>query len=111
MLNSASATGGNTGGGIDTWTDFHLGDVATDSQADKIDISSLLNGSPTALTIGQYVDVNYNAATQTVTLSVDRDGGLLDLPSNFTETPILQLTNITSEITLQDLLNNGQIIY
>ncbi|WP_436662216.1 BapA/Bap/LapF family large adhesin [Acinetobacter sp. P1(2025)] len=112
VLNSASATGGNTTvGGIDTWTDFHLGDVATDSQADKIDISSLLNGSPTALTIGQYVDVNYNAATQTVTLSVDRDGGLLDLPSNFTETPILQLTNITSEITLQDLLNNGQIIY
>ncbi|MBJ8441491.1 VCBS domain-containing protein [Acinetobacter junii] len=111
VLNLASATGGNTTvGGVDTWTDFHLGDVTTDTQADKIDISNLLDGSQSALTIGQYVDVNYDAASQTVTLLVDRDGGLL-IEGTFTETPILQLTNITSEITLQDLLNNGQIIY
>ncbi|MCH7336169.1 BapA/Bap/LapF family large adhesin, partial [Acinetobacter sp. NIPH 2699] len=111
ILNIADATGGNTsGGGVDTWTDFHLGDTATDGQADKIDLTNLLDGSQNALTIGQYVDISYDAGSQTVTVSVDRDGGLL-LEGTYTETPLLQLTNITSEVTLQDLLNNGQIIY
>ncbi|WP_422510330.1 beta strand repeat-containing protein, partial [Stenotrophomonas sp. GZD-301] len=73
-----NATGGNTtGGGVDVWTDFHVGDTATDDQADKIDLSNLLIGSQTNLTIGQYVTVSYDAGTQTATISVDRDGGVL----------------------------------
>ncbi|WP_372548999.1 BapA/Bap/LapF family large adhesin, partial [Acinetobacter pittii] len=105
------ATGGNTtGGGVDVWTDFHVGDTATDDQADKIDLSNLLIGSQTNLTIGQYVTVSYDAGTQTATISVDRDGGLL-IEGTYTETPLLQLTNLTGPVTLNDLINNGQIIF
>ncbi|MCU4347265.1 VCBS domain-containing protein [Acinetobacter lactucae] len=106
-----NATGGNTTtGGVDVWTDFHIGDTATDDQADKIDLSNLLIGSQTSLTIGQYVSVSYDAGTQTATISVDRDGGLL-VEGTYTETPLLQLTNLTGPITLNDLINNGQIIF
>ncbi|MBJ9935356.1 type I secretion C-terminal target domain-containing protein [Acinetobacter pittii] len=106
-----NATGGNTtGGGVDVWTDFHVGDTATDDQADKIDLSNLLIGSQTNLTIGQYVTVSYDAGTQTATISVDRDGGLL-IEGTYTETPLLQLTNLTGPVTLNDLINNGQIIF
>ncbi|OTL22036.1 flagellar protein [Acinetobacter pittii] len=104
------ATGGNTTGGVDVWTDFHVGDTATDDQADKIDLSNLLIGSQTNLTIGQYVTVSYDAGTQTATISVDRDGGLL-IEGTYTETPLLQLTNLTGSVTLNDLINNGQIIF
>ncbi|MDX6038528.1 hypothetical protein, partial [Acinetobacter baumannii] len=39
LNNVAIGNGGNTGGnGVDTWTDFHVGNVATDKQADLIDI-------------------------------------------------------------------------
>ncbi|WP_254624779.1 BapA/Bap/LapF family large adhesin, partial [Acinetobacter lactucae] len=106
-----NATGGNTtGGGVDIWTDFHVGDTATDDQADKIDLSNLLIGSQSNLTIGQYVSVSYDAGTQTATISVDRDGGLL-IEGTYTETPLLQLTNLTGPVTLNDLINNGQIIF
>ncbi|WP_413784463.1 BapA/Bap/LapF family large adhesin [Acinetobacter calcoaceticus] len=106
-----NATGGNTtGGGVDTWTDFHVGDTATDDQADKIDLSNLLIGSQSNLTIGQYVSVSYDAGTQTATISVDRDGGVL-IEGTYTETPLLQLTNLTGPVTLNDLINNGQIIF
>ncbi|MDC4353776.1 Ig-like domain-containing protein [Acinetobacter baumannii] len=106
-----NATGGNTtAGGVDVWTDFHVGNTATDDQADKIDLSNLLIGSQTNLTIGQYVSVSYDAATQTATISVDRDGGLL-IEGTYTETPLLQLTNLTGPVTLNDLINNGQIIF
>ncbi|XYS43039.1 BapA/Bap/LapF family large adhesin [Acinetobacter baumannii] len=106
-----NATGGNTtAGGVDVWTDFHVGNTATDNQADKIDLSNLLIGSQTNLTIGQYVSVSYDAASQTATISVDRDGGLL-VEGTYTETPLLQLTNLTGPVTLNDLINNGQIIF
>ncbi|MEN8295333.1 BapA/Bap/LapF family large adhesin [Acinetobacter baumannii] len=106
-----NATGGNTtAGGVDVWTDFHVGNTATDDQADKIDLSNLLIGSQTNLTIGQYVSVSYDAASQTATISVDRDGGLL-VEGTYTETPLLQLTNLTGPVTLNDLINNGQIIF
>ncbi|MDO3658265.1 beta strand repeat-containing protein, partial [Acinetobacter genomosp. 15BJ] len=101
-----SATGGN---GVDTWTDFHVGNVATDSQADKIDLSNLLLGDPTSLTLGLYVSVNYDAATQNATISVDRDG--LGLTYSSTQLLTLHVDEPTASLTLNDLLNNGQIIY
>ncbi|GAB02798.1 hypothetical protein ACT4_037_00010 [Acinetobacter sp. NBRC 100985] len=107
-LTAASVTNATGGNGVDIWTDFHFGDVTTDTQADKIDLSNLLLGNVNALNIGQYVDVSYDAVSQTVTLSVDRDGGL---GGTYTDTALLQLTNMPTEVTLQDLLNNGQIIY
>jgi len=104
--NVTSATGGN---GFDTWTDFHVGNVATDSQADKIDLSNLLLGDPNSLTIGLYVSVNYDAATQSATISVDRDG--LGLTYSSTQLLTLHVDEPTASLTLNDLLNNGQIIY
>ncbi|WP_345795572.1 BapA/Bap/LapF family large adhesin [Acinetobacter nosocomialis] len=103
-------TGGNTTtGGVDTWTDFHVGNTATDNQADKIDISNLLLTHPNSLTIGQYVSVSYNAATQNATISVDRDG----LGATYTSTQLLtiHIDEPRTSLTLNDLLNNGQIIY
>ncbi len=103
-------TGGNTTtGGVDTWTDFHVGNTATDNQADKIDISNLLLTHPNSLTIGQYVSVSYNAATQNATISVDRDG----LGTTYTSTQLLtiHIDEPRTSLTLNDLLNNGQIIY
>jgi hypothetical protein len=105
-----SPTGGNTtAGGVDTWTDFHVGNTATDTQADKIDISNLLLTHPNSLTIGQYVSVSYNAATQNATISVDRDG----LGTTYTSTQLLtiHIDEPRTSLTLNDLLNNGQIIY
>ncbi len=105
-----SPTGGNTtAGGVDTWTDFHVGNTATDNQADKIDISNLLLTHPNSLTIGQYVSVSYNAATQNATISVDRDG----LGTTYTSTQLLtiHIDEPRTSLTLNDLLNNGQIIY
>ncbi|WP_444972179.1 type I secretion C-terminal target domain-containing protein [Acinetobacter colistiniresistens] len=94
---------------MDTWTDFHLGNVTTDDQADKIDISNLLIGTPNSLTIGSYVSVSYDATTQSATISVDRDG----LGGTYTSTQLLtlHLDHPTASLTLNDLLNNGQIIY
>ncbi|ENV11444.1 hypothetical protein F966_00227, partial [Acinetobacter higginsii] len=108
--NVNNATGGNTtGGGVDLWTDFHFGNVATDSQADKIDLSNLLIGTQSSLTIGQYISVNYDAATQNATISVDRDG--LGLTYSNTQLLTIHLDEPTASLTLNDLLNNGQIIY
>ncbi len=105
-----SPTGGNTtAGGKDTWTDFHVGNTTTDSQADKIDISNLLLTHPNSLTIGQYVSVSYDAATQNATISVDRDG--LGLTYSSTQLLTIHLDQARTSLTLNDLLNNGQIIY
>jgi len=101
-----SATGGN---GVDVWNDFHVGNTVTDTQADKIDISNLLLGNPNSLTIGQYVSVSYDAATQNATISVDRDG--LGLTYSNTQLLTIHLDESRTSLTLNDLLNNGQIIY
>ncbi|CAI3118279.1 hypothetical protein MWMV8_MWMV8_03130 [Acinetobacter calcoaceticus] len=101
-----SATGGN---GLDVWTDFHVGNTVTDTQADKIDISNLLLGNPNSLTIGQYVSVSYDSVTQNATISVDRDG--LGLTYSNTQLLTIHLDESRTSLTLNDLLNNGQIIF
>ncbi|WP_407411153.1 beta strand repeat-containing protein, partial [Acinetobacter sp.] len=96
-LLSNDATGGN---GVDTWIDF------SQSQGDKIDISQLLDGSSAnALNLNEFVKVDYDAQSSTVSIKVDRDGG----SDNYTE--LLKLTNQTSEITLDDLLQNKNILF
>jgi len=110
LTTANNATGGNTTtGNVDVWTDFHVGNTATDTQADKIDISNLLLGNPNSLTIGQYVSVSYDPATQNATISVDRDG--LGLTYSNTQLLTIHLDESRTSLTLNDLLNNGQIIY
>ena len=79
ILDTAGATGGN---GTDIWTDFHVGAMATDIDADKIDISALLVGfesskittdlTASATYLKNYLGVRVDG--DNVTLTLDRDG-------------------------------------
>ncbi|NUF38533.1 Ig-like domain-containing protein, partial [Acinetobacter lactucae] len=70
LLNSQDATGGN---GHDTVLDFNLGDVRTDAQADKIDLSELLiDYSKDVSTLAKFITVEQDAGNTTI--SLDRDG-------------------------------------
>ncbi|QNX88331.1 BapA/Bap/LapF family large adhesin [Acinetobacter seifertii] len=102
--NNGASTGGN---GVDTWTNFHVGNVATDSQADLIDIRALLDGAQTSANIGEYLNVTVSNGNTTI--QIDRDGltGVLFPTNNFTNLLVLQ--GVTTSET--ELLNNGQIIY
>lgn len=105
LLDNADATGGN---GTDTWTDFELG-----ADADKIDISALLDGLQTSANIGDYISVETNADGKAV-ISIDRDGA----SNGFSASDLLVLDNIspadlnlTNDQLLNSLLNNNQIVY
>ena len=79
VLSSSDVTGGN---GTDTWTDFHVGDMTTDTEADKIDISALLIGFDQSkitsdLLASETYLKNYlgvKIVGNDVTLTIDRDG-------------------------------------
>ncbi|AXQ22013.1 type I secretion C-terminal target domain-containing protein [Acinetobacter wuhouensis] len=79
LLSNTDATGGN---GKDTWTDFHVGNVTTDAEADKVDLSALLIGFNSAnitsdLTASTAYLKNYLGVKvdgDDVTLTIDRDG-------------------------------------
>ena len=105
LLDNADATGGN---GTDTWTDFELG-----ADADKIDISALLDGLQTSSNIGDYISVETNADGKAV-ISIDRDGA----SNGFSASDLLVLDNIspsdlnlTNDELLNNLLSNNQIVY
>ncbi|WP_045015051.1 BapA/Bap/LapF family prefix-like domain-containing protein [Acinetobacter johnsonii] len=105
LLDNADATGGN---GTDTWSDFELG-----ADADKIDISALLDGLQTSANIGDYISVETNADGKAV-ISIDRDG----VSNGFSASDLLVLDNIspadlnlTNDELLNNLLSNNQIVY
>ncbi|KZX37085.1 Ig-like domain-containing protein [Wohlfahrtiimonas chitiniclastica] len=56
--------------------------------------------------ISQYFSLQHNAEDQTVTLSVDRDG----VDDHYQQEELLLLTNQPTEISLEELLNNHQIV-
>lgn len=120
LLDDASHLGGN---GQDIWTDFQVGQVNANSlslvsetkptvfktdEADAIDISSLLDDKADQLNISEYIDVKYDASTKSAIISIDRDG---KLGSNFEMTKLLTLTNQDKVVTLDELLQNNQIIF
>src|SRR5690606_6134633 len=102
LLDAADARGGN---GTDTWDDFYLGDVSTNSEADKIDISDLLAAGANASNLGEYVTLTYDTGAKTMTLAIDRDGG------GNNQVDLLILTNQQTAFTLEDLINNQQILF
>ena len=96
VLESASASGGN---GVDHWSDFHSGNVNTDTNADIIDISDLLIGFNSAnITADLTASANYlknylgvRVDGNNVTLTLDRDGA----GTTYTgKTDLLQLDNL-----------------
>ena len=104
LLDDSDATGGN---GKDTWSDFHVGDVETDVDADKIDVSELISGSSTD--IKDYISVKDDGNGNTI-LSIDRDGSETDTTYNPTELLVLQGVVTTDEL-LDQLINNGQLLF
>ena len=99
------------GHGTDTWTDFSLGNTDStsntyNSNADTIQFSSdffdgLLSDQSN---INSYIKVE--TVGNTTTLSVDRDGDANG--TNYQD--LLIIENQTSNVTLEDLLNNNQLI-
>ncbi|RZF50235.1 type I secretion C-terminal target domain-containing protein, partial [Acinetobacter halotolerans] len=95
LLDNADALGGN---GHDTWTDFDL------AEGDKIDITELLAGQAVGNdNIGQFVTVT-QVGDDTV-ISIDRDGS----GSTFNSAELLTLKN--TDVTLDDLLQNNQLLF
>lgn len=102
VLDNSSATAGN---GVATWHDFDVADAQV-AYADQIDISALLQDA-NVHNIGDFVGLEYDQASQTVTLSIDRDGQA----QGFSQQAILKLTQQSQAITLDELLHNQQILF
>ena len=99
LLNSQDATGGN---GHDTVLDFTLGDVRTDLQADKIDLSELLiDYSKDVTTLAKFINVEQDAGNTTISLDRDGEG------TRFSSVSLITLNQINT--TLDELLNNQQL--
>ncbi|HID0424172.1 type I secretion C-terminal target domain-containing protein, partial [Acinetobacter baumannii] len=97
---SQDATGGN---GHDTVLDFTLGDIRTNLQADKIDLSELLiDYSKDVSALAKFITVEQDAGNTTISLDRDGEGTM------FNSVSLLTLNQVNT--TLDELLNNQQII-
>ncbi|WP_407487525.1 Ig-like domain-containing protein [Acinetobacter baumannii] len=109
VLTAADAKAGHTG--IDTWTDFHLGNPSNDTNADTIKFASdffsgltqAILDTDNASTVGKFISVN--SVDGKTTISIDRNGDV-DGTLSYQELLVLNNTNTT----LQELLENNQII-
>ena len=100
LLNYYDATGGN---GQDTMLDFYLGDVKVDAQVDQIDLSNLFVSSALdETTVVDFIDVKQENGNSII--SIDLDG----VDSTYESTPLLTL--LQTNTTLDELLNNQQIV-
>ncbi|OTG66470.1 SwmB domain-containing protein [Acinetobacter silvestris] len=104
LLVSNDATGGN---GTDTWTDFHMGNVKTDTEADKIDIRGLLDSDANIGNIQQYLSLTYDAIKHEAVISIDRDGS----KNVYHSTELLILTNQNQSVSIDELIHNQQILF
>ncbi|MCU4413325.1 VWA domain-containing protein, partial [Acinetobacter sp. WU_MDCI_Axc73] len=105
VLNTADANAGN---GRDTWIDFHVGNVSTDGNADVIKFGSGFFGGLLANNSNIANYIKFTQSGNDVILSVDRDG-TQGVVQNWSELVVLQ-NHTTTDVNLQDLLNNHQII-
>ncbi|PWD83435.1 cadherin domain-containing protein, partial [Ignatzschineria cameli] len=102
------------GHGVDTWVDFHVGDPSQDDNADMIKFKSGFFEGLTSQDllyqdsdkVSKFINIEYDEEEKTATLFVDRDGGR----TTHEPEPLLILTNQQNEITLEELLQNNQII-
>ncbi|WP_213073250.1 Ig-like domain-containing protein [Acinetobacter wuhouensis] len=88
-------TGGNTLTTVDHFT-----------AADEIDISNLLDNNANFENISEYLTVSYDADADQAVISIDRDG----TAGSYQSTELLVLNNQTTDVTLDELLKNNQII-
>ncbi|WP_277606508.1 type I secretion C-terminal target domain-containing protein [Acinetobacter higginsii] len=90
---------------VDRWQDFHVGNVWTDLQADKIDLSQLLTdyaGDGSVASLEKFIHVKQEGENTIV--SIDRDGEA----SAESGVQLVLLNNVNT--TLSELLGNHQII-
>lgn len=102
--------GDDAGGSIDTITDFKLG-----QNGDVLDLSDLLVGeSNTAESLDAYLNISYDNASNTSTVSVNPDGS-----ASFSATQAIVLSGVdltaggtlqTDQAILDVLINNGNIV-
>uniref|UniRef100_UPI00125F1C58 Ig-like domain-containing protein n=1 Tax=Acinetobacter guerrae TaxID=1843371 RepID=UPI00125F1C58 len=102
----------NLGGhsGLDTWTDFHVGNVTLDQNADKINVSELLDSSANAGNINDYLSL-VKVSDTSYKLNVDRDGTAGSYQSETLLTLNFQANETHANLTIDDLLHNQQIIF
>ncbi|WP_228156321.1 putative Ig domain-containing protein [Acinetobacter seifertii] len=102
LLVQSDALGGN---GIDVWSDFTIGNTTSNTNADKIDIGDLLIGYS-----GNYNFTSLEPFIKTVVsgsntqLYIDRDG----VGTTYSSSLLLTLNN--TNVNLNDLINNQQVI-
>lgn len=100
IILAANATGAN---GLDTWTDFTIGDTTSNSNADKINVHDLLigyNGAESSLV--NYIALNYTDGN--TVLSIDRDGS----GTTFNSAALVTLNSVN--VNLATLLENHQLM-
>ncbi len=93
---------------VETWDNFQVGIVGVDPEVDIIDVSKLLSGDATSENIQDYIQVNYDEATQTAIISIDRDGAS---SSQYDMAEYLTLADLEKFVTLDELLQNNQIVF
>lgn len=99
-LNPIDATGGN---GTDIITDFTIGMIGTDANADIIDISRLLvSFDPGTSAVENFLSLTPSGGNTVI--NIDRDGSNLA----YGPTPLVTLNGVTTD--LATLLANNQII-
>ncbi|MDS7968862.1 putative Ig domain-containing protein [Acinetobacter sp. V117_2] len=102
LLVQSDALGGN---GTDVWSDFTIGNTSSNTNADKIDIGDLLIGYS-----GTYSFTSLEPFIKTVVsgsntqLYIDRDGA----GTTYSSSLLLTLNN--TNVNLNDLINNQQVI-
>ncbi|WP_280095626.1 hypothetical protein [Acinetobacter ursingii] len=107
-LLSNNSLGGHSG--LDTWTDFHVGNITTDQNADKINVSELLDSSANAGNINDYLSL-VKVSDTSYKLNVDRDGTAGSYQSETLLTLNFQANETHANLTIDDLLHNQQIIF
>lgn len=105
LLNDLELENLNT---VETWDNFQVGTVGVDPEADIIDVSKLLSDDATSENIQDYIQVNYDEATQTAIISIDRDGAP---SSQYDMAEYLTLADLEKSVTLDELLQNNQIVF
>lgn len=103
LLLDTDATGGND---RDTFQSFTVGNISSNTSADKIDVSELLidyAGGASLASLQPYLSLFTNKNGNTI-LSIDRDGS----GSEFSSTALISLSAV--KVDLATLLNNQQII-
>ncbi len=102
LLVQSDALGGN---GTDVWSDFTIGNTTSNTNADKIDIGDLLVGySGTYNSSSLELFIKTVASGSNTQVYIDRDGA----GTTYSSSLLLTLNN--TNVNLNDLINNQQIV-